>query len=55
MLKSFCPGFYDLANGGVMSTDDQSNEANARREVSEELGIARKNTANIRYLETIKF
>jgi len=37
--KSFSPGYYDIATGGVMNADDYSDEINARREVQEELGI----------------
>jgi len=39
MTKSFCPGYYDLVTGGVMSADDDTDEINARREVQEEIGI----------------
>ncbi len=39
MQKSYCPGFYDLATGGVVNADDEDDEVNARREVQEELGI----------------
>ena len=38
-LKSYCPGYYDLATGGVVNADDEDDEVNARREVQEELGI----------------
>ena len=37
-LKDFCPGFYDVATGGVVG-EGESYEENARRELEEELGV----------------
>ena len=33
ITKSYCPGYFDLTTGGVMSIDDEDEEMNARREV----------------------
>ena len=38
MKKDYCPGYFDLANGGVMGADE-TNEENAQRELEEEVGI----------------
>lgn len=38
MRKDYCPGYYDLANGGVVG-GDETDEENARRELEEEIGI----------------
>ena len=38
MLKDFCPGFFDVATGGVVG-EGESYEENARRELEEELGV----------------
>lgn len=39
MLKDYCPGFIDLAAGGVVGMEDTDVDENAAREVEEELGI----------------
>jgi len=39
MLKDYCPGYFDLVSGGVMGAGE-TNEENAQRELSEEMGIA---------------
>lgn len=39
LRKDYCPGYYDLANGGVVAADD-TDETNAERELAEELGIS---------------
>ena len=36
--KTYCPGWYDLATGGVMDIGETDQE-NAIREVEEEIGI----------------
>mmetsp|Transcript_31213 Transcript_31213/g.41315 ORF Transcript_31213/g.41315 Transcript_31213/m.41315 type:complete len:105 (-) Transcript_31213:145-459(-) len=36
--KDYCPGYYDLATGGVVGHGEDDDES-ARREVEEELGI----------------
>ena len=38
MKKDYCPGYFDLANGGVMGGDETDLE-NAQRELEEEVGI----------------
>ena len=38
MKKDYCPGYYDLANGGVVG-GDETDEENAARELEEEIGI----------------
>jgi 8-oxo-dGTP pyrophosphatase MutT (NUDIX family) len=38
MKKDYCPGYFDLANGGVMGADE-TDEENAKRELEEEIGI----------------
>lgn len=38
MKKDYCPGYFDLANGGVVG-GDETDEENARRELEEEIGI----------------
>ena len=39
MQKDYCPGFIDLAAGGVVDFADQDVDLSAKREVLEELGI----------------
>ena len=51
MLKDYCPGFYDLANGGVVSADE-TDESNAQRELEEEIGLT---DVELRVLTRIKF
>lgn len=38
--KDYCPGFLDLAAGGMVGMADESPDQNAKREVQEELGIS---------------
>ena len=38
MKKDYCPGYWDLATGGVVGADEDDDE-NAKREVFEEVGI----------------
>ena len=38
MKKDYCPGYYDLATGGVVG-DGEEDDVNAMREVHEEVGI----------------
>lgn len=38
MRKDYCPGYFDLANGGVQAADE-TDELNAQRELEEEIGI----------------
>ncbi|TNV75416.1 hypothetical protein FGO68_gene6402 [Halteria grandinella] len=38
LKKDYCPGYYDLANGGVVG-GDETDEENAQRELEEEIGI----------------
>jgi 8-oxo-dGTP pyrophosphatase MutT (NUDIX family) len=51
MKKDYCPGFYDLANGGVMSADE-TDESNAQRELEEEIGMT---GVEMKVLTRIKF
>jgi hypothetical protein len=37
--KDYCPGFIDLASGGVVGMADTDPDVNAAREIEEELGI----------------
>lgn len=37
--KETFPGYYDPAPGGIVLADECSDEASARREISEEMGI----------------
>ena len=39
LQKDYCPGFIDLAAGGVIGADDMDEDLSAAREVEEELGI----------------
>jgi 8-oxo-dGTP pyrophosphatase MutT (NUDIX family) len=40
MSKLYYPGYHDLVSGGVMDLQDKAdNFENARRELSEELGL----------------
>ena len=41
LTKDYCPGYYDLATGGVVSYGE-SDEENGRRELFEELGLEEK-------------
>ena len=38
MKKDYCPGYWDLATGGVVGAGEDDDE-NAKREVLEEVGI----------------
>ena len=40
MDKDFCPGYIDLAAGGVVTMNDEDEDDCAARELNEELGIA---------------
>ena len=51
MRKDYCPGFYDLANGGVVG-GDETDEENARRELEEEIGIT---DVELKVLIRVKF
>jgi 8-oxo-dGTP pyrophosphatase MutT (NUDIX family) len=51
MKKDYCPGYYDLANGGVMGAEE-TNEENAQRELEEEIGIT---GVELKVLKQIKF
>lgn len=48
--KDYCPGFIDLAVGGVVGFEDTSVDENAAREVEEELGIPYTNHTKPTYL-----
>ena len=37
--KDYCPGFIDLAAGGIVGMNDLDPDQNAKRELEEELGI----------------
>lgn len=37
--KDYCPGYIDLAAGGVIGAEDIDEDLSAAREVEEELGI----------------
>ena len=39
MQKDYCPGFIDLAAGGVVGMAEPDVDMSAAREVEEELGI----------------
>jgi 8-oxo-dGTP pyrophosphatase MutT (NUDIX family) len=39
MQKDYCPGFIDLAAGGIVTMAEQNPDEGAAREVEEELGI----------------
>jgi 8-oxo-dGTP pyrophosphatase MutT (NUDIX family) len=39
MQKDYCPGFIDLAAGGIVGMEDKDVDISAAREVEEELGI----------------
>lgn len=41
MQKDYCPGYIDLAAGGVVGFDDIEIDKSAARELEEELGIPR--------------
>ena len=51
MKKDYCPGYYDLANGGVVG-GDESDELNAQREIEEEIGMK---DVEMNVLDRIKF
>jgi 8-oxo-dGTP pyrophosphatase MutT (NUDIX family) len=51
MKKDYCPGYFDLANGGVVGADE-SDETNARRELEEEIGVS---LPELKVLTRIKF
>ena len=51
MKKDYCPGFYDLANGGVVGGDESDIE-NAERELEEEIGLK---GIEMKVLDTIKY
>ncbi len=38
MQKDYCPGYIDLASGGVVGINEDE-DTSARRELTEELGI----------------
>ena len=40
-MKKYCPGYYNLATGGLVSPDE-TDISNALRELEEELGIKKK-------------
>lgn len=43
MQKDYCPGFIDLAAGGVVSFGDVEIDKSAARELEEELGVTQAN------------
>ena len=43
MQKDYCPGYIDLAAGGLVSYGDTDIDKSAARELEEELGITRPN------------
>jgi len=51
MKKDYCPGYLDIANGGVMGADE-TDEENAQRELEEEIGIT---GVELKVLQRIKF
>lgn len=51
MLKDYCPGYYDLCNGGVVG-GDETDEENAKRELEEEIGVT---GVELKLLKHIKF
>jgi isopentenyldiphosphate isomerase len=51
MKKDYCPGYFDLANGGVVGADE-SDETNAKRELEEEIGMS---LPELKVLTRIKF
>jgi 8-oxo-dGTP pyrophosphatase MutT (NUDIX family) len=51
MKKDYCPGYYDLANGGVVG-GDETDELNAQREIEEEIGMK---DVEMKVLDRIKF
>lgn len=51
MKKDYCPGYYDLANGGVVG-GDETDEENARRELEEEIGIT---GVELKVLQRVKY
>lgn len=42
MQKDYCPGYIDLASGGVVGMNEDE-DTNAKRELTEELGIEEPN------------
>ena len=51
MKKDYCPGYYDLANGGEVG-GDETDELNAQREIEEEIGMK---DVEMKVLDRIKF
>ena len=51
MKKDYCPGFFDLATGGVVGQGEDDDEQ-AAREVHEEIGIA---NAQLQKIKVVKF
>ena len=51
MKKDYCPGYFDLATGGVVGHEEDDDES-AQREVAEELGIE---GASLEKIKVIKF
>ena len=50
MKKDYCPGFFDLATGGVVG-EGEDDDLSAVREVQEELGIANANLEKIKVVK----
>ena len=57
--KSYCPGYFSLANGGLRSAEDKDDLDNAQREVSEEIGIPldkmQSGEVNLHFIGTWKY
>ena len=51
MKKDYCPGFFDLATGGVVGAGEDD-DLSAVREVQEELGVP---NANLEKVKVVKF
>ena len=51
MKKDYCPGYFDIANGGVMGAEE-TDEENAQRELEEEVGIT---GVELKVIENIKY
>ena len=51
MKKDYCPGYFNLANGGVVGAEE-SDDGNARRELEEEIGMT---LPDLKVLTRIKF
>ena len=54
ITKGYCPGFWDLANGGVMDPGETDLE-NAIREIQEEVGIDKEESEKMVYVKTVPF